>query len=79
MDSTFDAKLTLTLLDRQEDYVMDLPDYHVKGLLFGTTTIEFGGPCTIQCKKTGYTYAACCVAYRVESATSHTSNDAGRT
>ena len=54
VDSPFDAKLTLTLLEHREEYVMTLPDYHVKGLLFGTTTTEFGGPCSIHCKKSGF-------------------------
>eukprot|EP00048_Salpingoeca_helianthica_P013666 m.205957 g.205957 ORF g.205957 m.205957 type:complete len:850 (-) comp15533_c1_seq1:66-2615(-) len=54
IDAPFDAKLTLTLLEHREDYVMTLPDYHVKGLVLGSTTTEFGGPCSVHCKKTGY-------------------------
>ncbi len=54
MDSTFVSRLSLTLLARKEEYTLTIPDFHVKGLLVGTMVTEFGGPCSVKCKKTGF-------------------------
>ncbi len=55
VDATCHGRLTLSLLARKEEYHISLPDYHVKGLLVGTMVTEFGGPCAIKCKSSGYT------------------------
>lgn len=46
--------MLLTLLPRGEDYVMNMPYAHCKGILMGTLTMELGGKVTIECEKTGY-------------------------
>ncbi|XP_069937663.1 oxysterol-binding protein-related protein 8, partial [Cherax quadricarinatus] len=49
-----DGNVLLTLLPRGEDYVMNMPYAHCKGILMGTLTMELGGKVTIDCEKTGY-------------------------
>ncbi|XP_047475322.1 oxysterol-binding protein-related protein 8-like isoform X4 [Penaeus chinensis] len=49
-----DGNVLLTLLPRGEDYVMNMPYAHCKGILMGTLTMELGGKVTIECEKTGY-------------------------
>ncbi|XP_042209421.1 oxysterol-binding protein-related protein 8-like isoform X1 [Homarus americanus] len=49
-----DGNVLLTLLPRGEDYVMNMPYAHCKGILMGTLTMELGGKVCIECEKTGY-------------------------
>ncbi|KAB7506058.1 Oxysterol-binding protein-related protein 8 [Armadillidium nasatum] len=49
-----DGNARLTLLPRGEDYIMNMPYAHCKGILMGTLTMELGGKVTIECEKTGY-------------------------
>lgn len=49
-----DGNVLLTLLPRGEDYVMNMPYAHCKGILMGTLTMELGGKVTVDCEKTGY-------------------------
>ncbi|XP_068132748.1 oxysterol-binding protein-related protein 8 isoform X2 [Hyperolius riggenbachi] len=44
----------LTFLNRGEDYTMNMPYAHCKGILYGTMTLELGGNVNITCEKTGY-------------------------
>lgn len=49
-----DGNVQLTLLPRGEDYIMNMPYAHCKGILMGTLTMELGGKVTVECEKTGY-------------------------
>ncbi|XP_076041457.1 oxysterol-binding protein-related protein 8 isoform X3 [Oratosquilla oratoria] len=49
-----DGNVRLTMLPRGEDYVMNMPYAHCKGILMGTLTMELGGKVIIECEKTGY-------------------------
>ncbi|XP_068228302.1 oxysterol-binding protein-related protein 8 isoform X3 [Palaemon carinicauda] len=49
-----DGNVLLALLPRGEDYVMNMPYAHCKGILMGTLTMELGGKVNIDCEKTGY-------------------------
>ncbi|KAK4293561.1 hypothetical protein Pmani_033750 [Petrolisthes manimaculis] len=49
-----DGNVLLTLLPRGEDYIMNMPYAHCKGILMGTLTMELGGKVTVECEKTGY-------------------------
>jgi hypothetical protein len=44
----------LTLLNRDEDYIISMPYANCKGILIGRLTMELGGKVTIVCEKTGY-------------------------
>jgi len=50
-----DGNVILNLLPRGEEYVMNMPYAHCKGILMGTLTMELGGKVNIDCEKTGYT------------------------
>lgn len=49
-----DGTATLTFLKLGEEYTVDMPYAHVKGLLIGSLTVELGGVVNIRCEKTGY-------------------------
>ncbi|XP_045121253.1 oxysterol-binding protein-related protein 8-like isoform X3 [Portunus trituberculatus] len=49
-----DGNVQLSLLPRGEDYIMNMPYAHCKGILMGTLTMELGGKVTVECEKTGY-------------------------
>ncbi|CAL4059523.1 unnamed protein product, partial [Meganyctiphanes norvegica] len=49
-----DGNILLSLLPRGEDYIMNMPYAHCKGILMGTLTMELGGKVNIECEKTGY-------------------------
>ncbi|XP_072566284.1 oxysterol-binding protein-related protein 8-like isoform X2 [Paramormyrops kingsleyae] len=54
LSAILDGEARLTFLNRGEDYVMNMPYAHCKGILYGTMTLELGGQVTIMCEKTGY-------------------------
>lgn len=54
LSAILDGEARLTFLNRGEDYVMNMPYAHCKGILYGTMTLELGGHVTIACEKTGY-------------------------
>ncbi|XP_061922248.1 oxysterol-binding protein-related protein 8 isoform X3 [Entelurus aequoreus] len=54
LSAILDGEARLTFLNRGEDYVMNMPYAHCKGILYGTMTLELGGQVTIACEKTGY-------------------------
>ncbi|XP_061663532.1 oxysterol-binding protein-related protein 8 isoform X6 [Syngnathoides biaculeatus] len=54
LSAILDGEARLTFLNRGEDYVMNMPYAHCKGILYGTMTLELGGQITISCEKTGY-------------------------
>uniref|UniRef100_A0A8C6V6I3 Oxysterol-binding protein n=1 Tax=Neogobius melanostomus TaxID=47308 RepID=A0A8C6V6I3_9GOBI len=54
LSAILDGEARLTFLNRGEDYVMNMPYAHCKGILYGTMTLELGGQITITCEKTGY-------------------------
>nr|XP_057932942.1 oxysterol-binding protein-related protein 8 isoform X1 [Doryrhamphus excisus] len=54
LSAILDGEARLTFLNRGEDYVMNMPYAHCKGILYGTMTLELGGQITIGCEKTGY-------------------------
>ncbi|XP_069569244.1 oxysterol-binding protein-related protein 8 isoform X1 [Brachyistius frenatus] len=54
LSAILDGEARLTFLNRGEDYVMNMPYAHCKGILYGTMTLELGGSITIACEKTGY-------------------------
>ncbi|XP_051544148.1 oxysterol-binding protein-related protein 8 isoform X2 [Myxocyprinus asiaticus] len=54
LSAILDGEARLTFLNRGEDYVMNMPYAHCKGILYGTMTLELGGQVTITCEKTGY-------------------------
>lgn len=49
-----DGTATITLLKLGEDYLLNMPYAHIKGILLGTLTAELGGKVVINCEKTGY-------------------------
>ncbi|XP_073802967.1 oxysterol-binding protein-related protein 8 isoform X4 [Danio rerio] len=54
LSAILDGEARLTFLNRGEDYVMNMPYAHCKGILYGTMTLELGGQVCIACEKTGY-------------------------
>ncbi|XP_066579696.1 oxysterol-binding protein-related protein 8 isoform X2 [Amia ocellicauda] len=54
LSAILDGEARLTFLNRGEDYVMNMPYAHCKGILYGTMTLELGGQVNITCEKTGY-------------------------
>ncbi|KAK7878145.1 hypothetical protein WMY93_031226 [Mugilogobius chulae] len=54
LSAILDGEARLSFLNRGEDYVMNMPYAHCKGILYGTMTLELGGQITITCEKTGY-------------------------
>uniref|UniRef100_A0A8C1GYB4 Oxysterol-binding protein n=1 Tax=Cyprinus carpio TaxID=7962 RepID=A0A8C1GYB4_CYPCA len=54
LSAILDGEARLSFLKRGEDYVMNLPYAHCKGILYGTMTLELGGQVSIACEKTGY-------------------------
>ncbi|KAM9467576.1 oxysterol-binding protein-related protein 8 isoform 2-T2 [Clarias gariepinus] len=54
LSAILDGEARLTFLNRGEDYIMNMPYAHCKGILYGTMTMELGGQVTITCEKTGY-------------------------
>ncbi|XP_047135738.1 oxysterol-binding protein-related protein 8 isoform X1 [Hydra vulgaris] len=49
-----DGIAKLRLLNRGEEYTVNMPYAHVKGILIGSLTAEYGGIVQIKCEKTGY-------------------------
>ncbi|KAG7320649.1 hypothetical protein KOW79_016502 [Hemibagrus wyckioides] len=54
LSAILDGEARLSFLNRGEDYVMNMPYAHCKGILYGTMTLELAGQVTISCEKTGY-------------------------
>ncbi|XP_076862694.1 oxysterol-binding protein-related protein 8 isoform X3 [Brachyhypopomus gauderio] len=54
LSAILEGEARLTFLNRGEDYVMNMPYAHCKGILYGTMTLELAGQVTIICEKTGY-------------------------
>jgi hypothetical protein len=54
VSALMDGHVKLTLLNRNEDYVMTLPYANCKGILIGKLTMELGGKVNIECSQTGY-------------------------
>ncbi|KAJ8381408.1 hypothetical protein SKAU_G00021860 [Synaphobranchus kaupii] len=54
LSALLDGEARLTFLNRGEDYVMNMPYAHCKGILYGTMTLELAGQITVACEKTGY-------------------------
>ncbi|XP_053097730.1 oxysterol-binding protein-related protein 8 isoform X4 [Pangasianodon hypophthalmus] len=54
LSAILDGEARLTFLNRGEDYVMNMPYAHCKGILYGTMTLELAGQVTIACEKTSY-------------------------
>ncbi|KAG8438410.1 hypothetical protein GDO86_008912, partial [Hymenochirus boettgeri] len=54
LSAVLDGRATVTLLPREEDYIITMPYAHCKGLLYGAMMMELGGKVTIECKKTKY-------------------------
>ncbi|XP_056101278.1 oxysterol-binding protein-related protein 8 isoform X5 [Rhinichthys klamathensis goyatoka] len=54
LSAILDGEARLSFLNRGEDYVMNMPYAHCKGILYGTMTLELGGQVSITCEKTGY-------------------------
>ncbi|XP_067110737.1 oxysterol-binding protein-related protein 8 isoform X2 [Osmerus mordax] len=54
LSAILDGEARLSFLNRGEDYVMNMPYAHCKGILYGTMTLELAGQVTITCEKTGY-------------------------
>ncbi|XP_036375927.1 oxysterol-binding protein-related protein 8 isoform X4 [Megalops cyprinoides] len=54
LSAILDGEARLTFLNRGEDYIMNMPYAHCKGILYGTMTLELAGQVTITCEKTGY-------------------------
>ncbi|XP_006633595.1 oxysterol-binding protein-related protein 8 isoform X6 [Lepisosteus oculatus] len=54
LSAILDGEARLTFLNRGEDYIMNMPYAHCKGILYGTMTLELGGQINITCEKTGY-------------------------
>ncbi|XP_065129395.1 oxysterol-binding protein-related protein 8 isoform X5 [Paramisgurnus dabryanus] len=54
LSAILDGEARLSFLNRGEDYVMNMPYAHCKGILYGTMTLELGGQITVTCEKTGY-------------------------
>jgi len=49
-----DGVASVSLLKNGEDYSVTMPYAHVKGILIGSLTAEYGGVVNIKCEKTGY-------------------------
>uniref|UniRef100_A0A3B4DQX2 Oxysterol-binding protein n=1 Tax=Pygocentrus nattereri TaxID=42514 RepID=A0A3B4DQX2_PYGNA len=54
LSAILDGEARLTFLNRGEDYIMNMPYAHCKGILYGTMTLELAGQVSITCEKTGY-------------------------
>ncbi|XP_054719783.1 oxysterol-binding protein-related protein 8-like [Uloborus diversus] len=54
ISAIMDGTAHLTFLTRGEDYTINMPYAHCKGILMGTLTLELGGKVDICCEKTGY-------------------------
>ncbi|KAL0963135.1 hypothetical protein UPYG_G00350180 [Umbra pygmaea] len=54
LSAILDGEARLNFLNRGEDYAMNMPYAHCKGILYGTMTLELAGQVTIACEKTGY-------------------------
>jgi hypothetical protein len=54
VSALMDGHVKLTLLDRNEEYVMTMPYANCKGILIGKMTMELGGKITIECNQTGH-------------------------
>ncbi|XP_062853451.1 oxysterol-binding protein-related protein 8 isoform X2 [Trichomycterus rosablanca] len=54
LSAILDGEARLTFLNRGEDYSMNMPYAHCKGILYGTMTLELAGQVEISCEKTGY-------------------------
>ncbi|XP_005997641.1 oxysterol-binding protein-related protein 5 [Latimeria chalumnae] len=54
LSAILDGKARLTLLSKEEEYIITMPYAHCKGILYGTMTMELGGKVTIECEKTKY-------------------------
>ncbi|XP_030626251.1 oxysterol-binding protein-related protein 8 isoform X2 [Chanos chanos] len=54
LSAILDGEARLSFLNRGEDYVMNMPYAHCKGILYGTMTLELAGQVTVTCEKTGY-------------------------
>ncbi|XP_066525004.1 oxysterol-binding protein-related protein 8 isoform X2 [Hoplias malabaricus] len=54
LSAILDGEARLTFLNRGEDYTMNMPYAHCKGILYGTMTLELAGQVSICCEKTGY-------------------------
>nr|XP_023692546.1 oxysterol-binding protein-related protein 8 isoform X2 [Paramormyrops kingsleyae] len=54
LSAILDGEARLSFLNRGEDYVMNMPYAHCKGILYGTMTLELAGQISIACEKTGY-------------------------
>ncbi|XP_036076904.1 oxysterol-binding protein-related protein 5 isoform X3 [Rousettus aegyptiacus] len=51
LSALLDGKATLTFLSRGEEYTLNMPYAHCKGILYGTMTMELGGRVTIASKQ----------------------------
>eukprot|EP00794_Sanderia_malayensis_P018145 gene18145-19955_t len=49
-----DGTATVSFLRLGEDYLVNMPYAHIKGILLGTLTAELGGTVVIRCEKTAY-------------------------
>lgn len=54
LSAILDGEARLNFLNRGEDYIMNIPYAHCKGILYGTMTLELAGQVSITCEKTGY-------------------------
>ncbi|XP_069760442.1 oxysterol-binding protein-related protein 8 isoform X3 [Narcine bancroftii] len=54
LSAILDGEARLSFLSRGEDYVMNMPYAHCKGIVYGPMTLELGGLINIACEKTGY-------------------------
>ncbi|XP_049330078.1 oxysterol-binding protein-related protein 8 isoform X5 [Astyanax mexicanus] len=54
LSAILDGEARLTFLNRGEDYIMNMPYAHCKGILYGTMTLELAGQVSVTCEKTGY-------------------------
>ncbi|XP_078273299.1 oxysterol-binding protein-related protein 8 isoform X5 [Rhinoraja longicauda] len=54
LSALLDGEARLSFLSRGEDYTMNMPYAHCKGIVYGPMTLELGGRVNITCEKTGY-------------------------
>ncbi|XP_072124311.1 oxysterol-binding protein-related protein 8 isoform X3 [Mobula birostris] len=54
LSAILDGEARLSFLSRGEDYIMNMPYAHCKGIVYGPMTLELGGHVNITCEKTGY-------------------------
>ncbi|XP_059833536.1 oxysterol-binding protein-related protein 8 isoform X1 [Hypanus sabinus] len=54
LSAILDGEARLSFLSRGEDYIMNMPYAHCKGIVYGPMTLELGGLVNIMCEKTGY-------------------------